>query len=50
MDVFRCPRDFQFYRRCLREAAREFAVHVNAYVLMTNHVHLLMTPADCNGI
>jgi putative transposase len=29
---------------CLYEAARKYHVKIHAYVLMTNHVHLLMTP------
>ena len=50
VDVFRCPRDLHFYRRCIRDAARIFGVRVNAYVLMTNHVHLLMTPSSTDAI
>lgn len=49
-DVFLCPRDFRFYRRCIGEAARACGVDIHAYVLMTNHVHLLMTPAVADGI
>jgi putative transposase len=36
--------DFRFYLRSLGEAARRYQVLVHAYVLMTNHVHLLLTP------
>ena len=35
---------------CLGEAARKYRVSVHAYVLMTNHVHLLMTPASAAGL
>ncbi|MBI2802194.1 MAG: transposase [Gammaproteobacteria bacterium] len=42
--------DFFIYRTALARAARRYAVAVNAYVLMTNHVHLLVTPADATGI
>jgi len=42
--------NYQFYLRCLDEARHRYAVAVHAYVLMTNHVHLLMTPATENGI
>lgn len=34
------------YLRWLRDAAVEYPCEVHAYVLMTNHVHLLMTPLE----
>lgn len=37
-------RDRVVYLRALREAAVRYDVLVHAYVLMTNHVHLLVTP------
>jgi putative transposase len=37
--------DYQFYLHCLEELAIKFGCAVHAYVLMTNHVHLLLTPA-----
>lgn len=42
--------DYQFYLRCLADAGRRYKVAIHAYVLMTNHVHLLMTPADTDSI
>lgn len=36
--------DYQHYRDFLRDAAREHGVHLHAYVLMPDHVHLLLTP------
>ncbi|MGV3743209.1 MAG: transposase [Burkholderiaceae bacterium] len=36
--------DYQFYLHHLDELARKFECAVHAYVLMTNHVHLLLTP------
>lgn len=36
--------DYHRYRENLREAAEENDAHIHAYVLMTNHVHLLVTP------
>jgi putative transposase len=44
--IFRCESDFRFLWRCLKESSDHFGVDVNAYVFMTNHVHLLMTPRD----
>lgn len=42
--------DYHFYLSVLGEALRRYQVELHAYVLMTNHVHLLMTPADDSGI
>lgn len=36
--------DYVRYLQDLRESAFKFECHVHAYVLMTNHVHLLVTP------
>jgi putative transposase len=35
--------DRHHYRRLLREASQKYAVSVHAFVLMDNHVHLLLT-------
>lgn len=43
--TFTSERDFAFYLDCLRRASTEHGLAVHAYVLMTNHVHLLTTPA-----
>ena len=42
--TFFAEQDYQFYLECLYGAAKKYHVKVHAYVLMTNHVHLLMTP------
>ena len=42
--------DYDFYLVCLGEACRRYTVSLHAYVLMTNHVHLLMTPSTPEGI
>jgi putative transposase len=36
--------DYRFYLESLRDAAEKYQCAIHAYVLMTNHVHLLMTP------
>jgi Transposase IS200 like len=41
--------DHACYRRLLAEAARHHGCAVHAYVLMTNHVHLLLTPGTADG-
>ncbi len=42
--------DYRFYLQCLKDAVAGHLVAVHAYVLMTNHVHLLMTPTSTAGI
>jgi putative transposase len=49
-DVFRCESDFRFMWTSLKKASEDFAVAVNAYVFMTNHVHLMLTPRDESSI
>jgi putative transposase len=41
--IFGAPADLAFFRQCLARASREHGVAIHAYVLMTNHVHLLVT-------
>lgn len=38
--------DYEFFRACLAHAARRNRVAIHAYVLMTNHVHMLATPSS----
>jgi putative transposase len=42
--------DYAFYCQKLKESADNNGVQVHAFVLMTNHVHLLVTPADAGGV
>ncbi|MGO1068695.1 transposase [Lysobacter sp. CA199] len=42
--------DYVRYLQELDEASRKYGCQVHAYVLMTNHVHLLMTPAEAGAI
>lgn len=42
--IFAADADYHFYLRCLQDAADTHSLTVHAYVLMTNHVHLLVTP------
>jgi putative transposase len=48
--IFTGARDYAFFRQCLESAANRYACHVHAYVLMTNHVHLLVTPFEIGAI
>ena len=36
--------DYRYYLNTLREQANKYGCAIHAYVLMTNHVHLLLTP------
>lgn len=44
------PVDYVRYLQDLREAALKFGCRVHAYVLMTNHVHLLVTPPVAGAV
>lgn len=41
--------DYQYYLTTLAEQAEEHHCSIHAYVLMTNHVHLLITPENANS-
>ncbi|HEY0972242.1 MAG TPA: transposase [Gemmatimonadales bacterium] len=47
--TFITDEDFAFYLWALRDASIGAGCAVHGYVLMTNHVHLLLTPADHLG-
>ncbi len=42
--------DYQAYLDWLKGAAERYNVAVHAYVLMTNHIHILATPRDEDGV
>lgn len=48
--VFFEPGDYALYLRSLRKAARQYECRIHAYVLMTNHTHLLVTPGGERSI
>jgi len=48
--VFFEPADYNLYLEALNEAAFRYDCQVHAYVLMTNHTHLLMTPGNKRSI
>jgi putative transposase len=47
---FYSVRDYQHYLEDLKVSALKNDCRIHAYVLMTNHVHLLITPMSVNGI
>ncbi len=42
--------DYKVYLDNLKASAEKYAVRIHAFVLMTNHVHLLVTPNDDKGV
>ena len=42
--------DYQFYLEYIRDAAERYQCAVHAYVLMTNHVHLLVSPEKHDSV
>lgn len=48
--IFRDDEDHRRFLAFLRESAKFYRVAVHAYVLMPNHLHLLATPSDEDGL
>ena len=48
--IFACPADYRVMLDLLEENAKKFDVLVHAYVLMSNHLHLLATPQAADGL
>jgi len=48
--IFGAKEDYLFYLECLKQAAQAHDLAIHAYVLMTNHVHLLATPSHETSI
>ena len=48
--IFFALEDYEFFLECLHEGSIKYACSIHAYVLMTNHVHLLVTPKSADGI
>ena len=47
---FYTEQDYTVYLSKLKEYSEKYQVAVHSYVLMTNHVHLLMTPEEGDGV
>jgi putative transposase len=47
--IFFGPDDYRYYGHVLYDASRRYGCAIHAYVLMSNHVHLLVTPQDEQG-
>lgn len=48
--IFNAEEDYHFYLDKLQVAAKKHQCDIHAYVLMANHVHLLVTPHTEDGI
>ena len=48
--IFAKPFDYQRLLDLLDDNARQFQVAIHAYVLMSNHFHLLVTPQTSDGL
>ncbi|NOX77149.1 MAG: transposase [Gammaproteobacteria bacterium] len=48
--VFFEDSDYQAYLGWLKEAAERYDCDIHAYVLMNNHIHILATPRDKQGV
>lgn len=48
--TFRAEGDYRFYLEKLLAASAKHLCHIHAYVLMTNHAHILVTPHTEPGI
>ena len=42
--------DYRYYRQCLSDGTQRYGCAIHAYVLMTNHVHLLVTSETEEGL
>lgn len=50
VDIFRSEADYECFLAILRAATVKHQTDVHTYVLMTNHVHLIVTPQVKNGL
>lgn len=48
--IFAADEDYHFFIECLQRAIDQHGCALHAYVLMTNHVHLLITPEQKDSI
>ncbi len=49
-DIFRSEGDRVFFHRCMVETTRKHGASVHAYVLMSNHVHLLASATKADAL
>ncbi len=49
-EIFCVGTDYQFYLEKLQLACAQHGCQIRAYTLMTNHVHLLITPHEATSL
>ena len=49
-DIFRSPADREVFLLTLHDALMRFPLEVHGYVLMTNHFHMMATPASAQAL
>jgi len=49
-DIFLAEQDYRFFLLALRDASVRHQLDVHAYVLMTNHFHIVATPHTATGL
>ncbi|MFT6387163.1 MAG: putative transposase [Cellvibrionaceae bacterium] len=47
---FACDENVAAYAHWLYDGAKKFGILVHAWVFMKNHIHLLATPIDVDGV
>jgi putative transposase len=50
MATFRAESDYELFLWFLAFAARKYRLRVHAYTLMTNHIHMMVTPETAIGL
>lgn len=48
--IFADDEDYLFFKEALLDAASRYQLAIHAYVLMTNHIHLLATPETAESL
>lgn len=48
--IFAARDDYRRYLETLRECKKRYGIAVHAFCLMTNHVHLLLTPSESSSL
>lgn len=48
--IFYNEKDYLFYLEKMLQASQKYGCQIHSYILMTNHVHLLVTPNEENSI
>ena len=48
--IFKKTEDFRYFYRCLKSSTKKYALSIHAWVFMSNHIHLLVTPADRDSL